>query len=194
MRTTHLAPAATVASRLWPCSAQNMLLRTVTLVLLGNMVLALSAHVQVPFWPVKLSMQTFVVLAIGVAYGSRLAGATVLAYLIEGGFGLPVFQGGAGLVYMAGPTGGYLLGFLLAATAVGALAERGSLNRLPTALGVILIGEALIYAPGIAWLAVLYGPENSMAYGFTPFVTGEILKIGLVLGLVPVIRRVAMNG
>ncbi len=183
------APTTTIASRLWPQSAANTLLRVITLVVIGNALLALSAHVQVPFWPVKLSMQTFVVLAIGIAYGSRLGGATVLTYLVEGAFGLPVFQSGAGLAYMAGPTGGYLLGFLLAAIVVGALTERGAINRLPTAVGVILLGEVLIYAPGIAWLAVLFGPEKSLAYGLMPFISGEILKIGLALALLPVIRR-----
>lgn len=185
-----LAPTTTIASRLWPQSAGNALLRGVVLVLFGNVLLALSAHLQVPMWPVKLSMQTFVVLAIGVAYGSRLGGATVLTYLVEGAFGLPVFQSGAGLAYMAGPTGGYLLGYLLAVIAVGALAERGAMSRLPTALGVILIGEMLIYAPGIAWLAVLFGAEKSIAYGLTPFLPGEALKIGLALASVPVIRRI----
>lgn len=185
-----LVSTATIAARLWPRSATNEWLRVVTLVLLGNALLALSAHVQVPFWPVKLSMQTFVVLAIGVAYGSRLGGVTVFTYLVEGASGLPVFQSGAGLAYMAGPTGGYLLGFLLAAIAVGALAERGAMARFPTALGVILVGEVLIYAPGIAWLAILYGPERSIAYGLIPFISGEILKLSLALALVPVIQRV----
>jgi len=110
-------------------------------------------------------MQTFVVLAIGIAYGSRLGGMTVFTYLVEGASGLPVFQSGAGVAYMAGPTGGYLFGFLLAAIAVGALAERGAMGRFATALGVILFGEVLICSPGIAWLAILYGPEKSIVYG-----------------------------
>ena len=91
-------------------------MRTATLILIGTGLLTLSAHIQVPFWPVKLSLQTFVVLVIGIAYGSRLGGATILAYLVEGAIGLPVFQSGAGIAYMVGPTGGFLLGFVLAAS------------------------------------------------------------------------------
>jgi biotin transport system substrate-specific component len=160
------------------------------LILAGTALLALSAHVQVPFWPVKLSMQTFVVLALGIAYGSRLAGATVFAYLIQGAAGLPVFQSGAGLAYMAGPTGGYLVGFLLAAVIVGWLAERGAMHTFAGALGVVLLGEVLMYAPGLAWLSVLFGPQKAVAFGLVPFIPGEVLKMALAVALVPVVRRV----
>src|ERR671910_361894 len=102
---TAITASVTPLDRLWPRTAESNALRTSTLILLGTGLLALSAHIQVPFWPVKLSLQTFVVLAIGIAYGSRLGGATILAYLVEGAIGLPVFQSGAGVVYMVGPTG-----------------------------------------------------------------------------------------
>jgi biotin transport system substrate-specific component len=180
----------TPLDRLWPRTAGNNALRTATLILLGTGLLALSAHLQVPFWPVKLSMQTFVALAIGIAYGSRLSGATILAYLVEGAIGLPVFQSGAGIAYMVGPTGGFLLGFMLAAVVIGYCAERGILNRFPTAIAALLLAEAAIYIPGVAWLTVLFGPAKSIAFGLTPFLTGEALKMGLVLALVPAIRRV----
>ncbi|MDE2515777.1 MAG: biotin transporter BioY [Rhodospirillales bacterium] len=181
-------PATLIAS-LWPARRETALLRAAVLVLTGSALLALSAHVQVPFWPVKLSMQSFVVLAIGLAYGSRLAGATILAYLAEGAFGLPVFQGGAGLAYMAGPTAGYLLGFLLAAPAMGALMERGGTDSHPRTLAAILLGEALIYAPGIAWLAVLFGTGKALAYGLLPFLPAEGAKMLLAAMLMPRVRR-----
>lgn len=180
-----------MAARWWPQTIANARLRPVAIVLIGTALLALSAHIQVPFWPVKLSMQSFVVLAIGIACGGRLGAATLLAYVAEGAVGLPVFQGGAGLAYMAGPTGGYLLGFVLAAWAMGALAERGAMTRWPTAVGVILLGEVLIYAPGLAWLAVLFGPAKSLAYGLFPFIPAEFVKMALALALVPVVRRAA---
>ena len=88
-------------------------------VLAGSMLLALSARVTVPFWPVPMTMQVLAVFVIGAAYGRKLALATLLAYLAEGAIGLPVFAGGAGLAYMAGPTGGYLVGFAVAAVIAG---------------------------------------------------------------------------
>jgi len=167
------------------------LTRNLAAVALGSALLALAAHVQVPFWPVRLSMQSFVVLAIGLACGGRLGAATILAYLAEGALGLPVFQAGAGLAYMAGPTGGYLLGFLLAAAAVGGLADRGATRRWPGRIAVLLLGEALIYAPGVAWLAVLFGPAKSIAFGLVPFLPAEAFKLALAATATPLLRRSA---
>jgi biotin transport system substrate-specific component len=186
---TATTASVTPLDGLWPRTAGSSALRTAILIFFGTGLLALSAHIQIPFWPVKLSLQTFVVLAIGVAYGSRLGGATTLAYLIEGALGLPVFQSGAGMAYMMGPTGGFLLGFVLAAVVIGYCTERGMLNRFHTALAALLIAEAAIYIPGVAWLTVLFGPAKGIAFGLTPFLTGEALKVGLVLTLVPAIRR-----
>ena len=184
------AAQPTLIGRLWPQTAGNSMARAAALILIGSALMAIAAHIQVPFWPVKLSMQSFVAIVIGMAYGARLGGATILAYIVEGALGLPVFQSGAGIAYMAGPTGGYLLGFFLAAVVAGYFAERGALNRLPTALGAILLVTVAVYVPGIAWLAVLFGAEKSIAFGLTPFILGDILKIVLALVLVPAIRRV----
>ena len=164
-------------------------LRSLVAVVVGSALLALSAHVQVPFWPVRLSMQSFVVLAIGLACGGRLGAATLLAYLAEGALGLPVFQGGAGPAYMTGPTGGYLLGFLLAAYAVGTLADRGAMRSWRGTAAVLLFGEALIYAPGVAWLAVLFGPVKSVAFGLVPFLPAEAVKLALAAAATPLLRR-----
>lgn len=158
-------------------------------VAIGTALLALAAHVQVPFWPVRLSMQSFVVLAIGIAYGGRLGAATLLAYCVEGALGLPVFQGGAGPAYMAGPTGGYLLGFILAAWAVGTLADRGAMRSRIGIIAVLALGEALIYLPGVAWLAVLFGPAKAVAFGLTPFLPAEALKLALAAAATPFLRR-----
>lgn len=158
-------------------------------VAIGTALLAVSAHVQVPFWPVRLSMQSFVVLVIGVACGGRLGVTVLLAYLAEGALGLPVFQGGAGPAYMAGPTGGYLLGFLLAVAAVGALADRGATRSWLGTLAVLLLGEILIYLPGLAWLAVLFGPAKSIAFGLLPFLPAEAVKLALAAAAAPYLRH-----
>lgn len=184
-------PHTTAIARLWPEAAGTGALRTAGLIVGGSALLALAAHVQVPFWPVKLSLQSLVVVLIGIAYGSRLGAATLLAYLIEGTLGLPVFQSGAGPLYLAGPTGGYLLGYLLAALVAGRAAERGALARPGTAVAAVLAAFGAIYLPGLAWLAVLFGPERSIAFGLTPFLPAEALKIGLVLALLPWLRRLS---
>lgn len=178
---TPTPAAPPLAGRTW--------MHAVAAVGIGSALLALSAHVQVPFWPVRLSMQSFVVLAIGLACGGRLAAATLLAYLAEGALGLPVFQGGAGPAYMAGPTGGYLVGFLLSATTVGLLADRGATRTWPGTVAVLLLGEALIYLPGVAWLAVLFGPGKSLAFGLLPFLPAEAVKLALAIAARPVLRR-----
>src|ERR1700757_150507 len=114
-----------LAAVLWPERAASRA-RFAALAVLGTLALAVSAKVQVPFYPVPMTLQTLVVLILGAAFGARLAGATVALYLLEGLIGLPVFAGDiAGPAYMAGPTGGYLIGFLVAAVAIGFLAERG---------------------------------------------------------------------
>lgn len=174
---------ATLALRLWPRSANNVALRNVTLVLAGTLLLAVSAHIQVPFWPVKMSMQSFVIVALGLAYGPRLAAATVVAYLVEGAAGLPVFQSGAGIAYFAGPTGGYLLGFVLAAYVVGLMAERGACRTLIGAVATVLAGEALIYLPGVIWLSYLLGPETALSGGLLVFMPAEALKAALAVAL-----------
>src|SRR5690349_15200312 len=125
---TLAATRPTLIDALWPAGATPVI-RWAVLALAGSLLLTASAKAQVPMWPVPMTMQSFVVLVIGMAYGARLAGATVALYLLEGALGLPVFAGtpekGIGLAYMAGPTGGYLAGFAVAAVAMGWLAERG---------------------------------------------------------------------
>ncbi|MDP7376048.1 MAG: biotin transporter BioY, partial [Alphaproteobacteria bacterium] len=110
-------------------SAANQLMA----VLAGIALLTASAHIKIPFYPVPLTMQTLIVLGIGMTYGVRLGGATLLGYLIAGFIGLPVFASGAGMAYMMGPTGGYLAGFFAAAVVLGALAERGWTRSWATA-------------------------------------------------------------
>lgn len=183
-------PYPTLASVLW--RAQNRLhpLRQFFLAIAGSALLALSAKVQIPFYPVPLTMQTFVVLAIGMALGWKLGALTVLLYLAEGAAGLPVFAGspekGVGLAYMLGPTGGYLFGFVVAAAACGFLAERGWDRRASTTAAAMLVGNLLIYACGLAWLGVVVGWDKPLlAWGMLPFLPGDALKIALAVIALP---------
>ena len=173
----------TLADRLWTQTPTNAHLRFVALVLLGTVLLAASAHVQVPFWPVKMSMQTFMVLVLAATYGSRLGMVTVVAYLIEGAIGLPVFQNGGGLTSFGGPTAGYLAGFVLATWVVGSLSERGAIRSALAATGVFLLGDAIIMVLGTVWLSNLIGFEKALSAGCLVFLPAEALKISLAVAL-----------
>ncbi|HVY19455.1 MAG TPA: biotin transporter BioY [Bauldia sp.] len=161
----------------------------VAIVILGTLLLTLSAKVHVPFWPVPMTMQTFVVLVMAMACGSWIGGSIMLAYLVEGALGLPVFSGtperAAGLVYMAGPTGGYLAGMLAASLIVGRLSARGWDRSPSTTLLAMLIGTFVIFGLGYAWLAVLIGPAKAWTFGVVPFVLSEALKIALATLVLP---------
>ncbi len=157
--------------------------RHVLLGLVGVALLWASAKLQIPFWPVPMTMQTYVVLVLGMAYGMRLGTLTVLAYLAAGALGAPVFAGtpekGLGLPYMLGPTGGYLVGFVAAAALSGWLAERGfDRSFLRTAIAMTA-GHALIFAFGLAWLASLIGWEKAYTAGLAPFWAATALKTAL---------------
>jgi len=184
--TTH----PTLADTLWPSEKASALLRNVTLAILGTLLLTLSAKVQVPFYPVPMTMQTFVVLVIGMAFGWRLGGATLLLYMAEGAAGLPVFAGtpekGIGLAYMLGGTGGYLIGFVMAAAICGWLAERGWDRRLVTTAAAMLIGNIVIYLPGLLWLGTLFGWDKPIfEWGLTPFLLGDLTKLALAAIVLP---------
>ena len=146
-------------------------------VLAGIALLTASAHIKIPFYPVPLTMQTLIVLGIGMTYGARLGGATLLGYLAAGFVGLPVFAGGAGMAYMMGPTGGYLAGFFAAAVVLGALAERGWTRNWATAAAAMLVGNAIIYLLGVGWLTSLIGWDKAVQFGLLPFLFGDALKL-----------------
>ena len=185
---------ATLADTVWSPVGSSPAVRAIVLALIGTALLTLSAKIQVPFWPVPMTMQTFVVLVLGMAYGWRLAGATVLLYLAQGAIGLPVFAAGAGIAYFAGPTAGYLAGFLLAAVVVGWLAEHGWDRSVPRTLGAMLIGTAIIFACGIAWLGTLIGLRQAIGAGLVPFLLGEAVKIALATAILPFAWRLLQRG
>jgi biotin transport system substrate-specific component len=176
---------ATLASALWPSRAASRIARAAALAIGGTLVLAISAKVEIPFYPVPLTLQTLAVLMIGAAFGARLAAATLVLYLAEGLAGLPVFAGpAAGPLYMAGPTGGYLAGFVAAAALVGWLAERGWDRNWLRLAGLMAIGHVVIFAFGFAWLALLMGSEKAWALGVAPFYAATLLKTLLAAALV----------
>lgn len=145
--------------------------------LIGSWLLAASAWIEAPMWPVPMTAQTYAVLLIGAACGFRLGAATVAAYLLQGALGLPVFAGGAaGAAHLAGPTGGFLAGFLLAAALIGRLVEFGWGRSFLGLLGAMALGHALIFACGIAQLSIFVGLEAAIAGGLSPFVVGSIVK------------------
>jgi biotin transport system substrate-specific component len=181
--------APTLINAIWPRETGGVL-RLVLLAVAGSVLMALSARVQVPMWPVPMTMQTFAVLVIGMAFGARLAGATLLLYLAEGLVGLPVFASGAGPAYMAGPTGGYLVGFLVAATLVGWLAERGWDRNVVLTFLANLAGTAIIFAFGVAWLSTIVGGVGTgIEKGFEPFMLGAVVKTALAAVVLPLVWK-----
>jgi biotin transport system substrate-specific component len=190
-------PSPTLVSAVWP-EGRSRLLRGIVTVILATALLTVSAKIKVPMWPVPMTMQTFVVLGLGLVLGSRLAVASAVLYLAEGAAGLPVFadtpEKGVGLAYIMGPTGGYLVGFPLAAALTGGLADRGWDREPGTAFLATLGGLALIYVPGILWLATVIGWNKPvLALGFWPFILGDLIKSGVVALAVPAARRLRLR-
>ena len=175
------------------------------MIALGVALMWASAKIKVAIEPVPVTMQTLVVMAIGLAYGARMGAATMFAYLALGAAGEPVFAGtpekGIGLGYMLGSTGGYLAGFVAAAGLVGWLAERGWDRTVLTTAGAMAAGLAALYACGVAWLAFGFpltafgsafsgiGVEKALAFGVMPFLWIDALKLCLAVVAFPLIWR-----
>ena len=186
-----------LAEALGPTSGTALRLKQAALVILGVAALAIAAKIRVPMWPVPITMQTFVVLTIGAAYGTRLGLGTVLAYLVVGALGFNVFTSSSaenyGLAYMVGPTGGYLVGFAVAAAVMGWLAQRGWDRSMLSMAGALLIANAIIYAFGLPWMAYLFLADKGAAWvlqwGMTNFLLGDALKLVLAALLVPAVWK-----
>ena len=140
-------------------------------------VIAVSAHVSVPFWPVPMTLQTLAVMGIATLCGARLGVAAMLAVLVEGAFGLPVFASGGGVATLVGPTAGYLIGMLFAAGIVGR--ARSGWGRA----GAIVGSTLLIYGLGAAWLAGFVGPSKAVELGVVPFLIDDAAKGAMVWAL-----------
>ncbi len=181
-----------LAEAFGPSQGTALRVKQAVLVVAGIAVLALAAKIKlmVPPSPVPVNMGTFAVLTIAAAYGPRLGLTTILGYMLVGALGFDVFAGSSaekfGIEYMMGGTGGYLAGYVLATLALGALARRGWDRSVPWMAGAMLIGNALIYVPGLLWLGQLYGWDKPiLAWGLTPFVIGDALKLALAALVLP---------
>ena len=166
---------------------QSKLIRNVFLILMGSIVLAVSSKLKIPFYPVPMTMQTLVVLLIGVLFGWKLGIATISLYLFEGIIGLPVFAGtpekGLGLVYFTGPTMGYLLGFIPAVFFSGFLKvnfKYNSIIRFMLNFAVFTFSVSFIYIFGLVWLFKFVPIEQLLALGVLPFLPAEMLKISIL--------------
>jgi len=176
---------AMLDSLMMPSAATSAVTKA-ALVVFGSFLLAVSAQFKIPLYPVPVTGQTLVVLLIGMTYGLRLGGITLAAYLFEGALGLPVFAGGAaGVAVLMGPTAGYLFGFLLAAIAMGYLAERGMGRTVVSTIAAMVIGNCVIYLCGALWLANFIGFGQAIAAGVLPFLYGDALKLVVAAGLMP---------
>ena len=162
---------------------------TLATVVLGTLLITLCAKINVPVWPVPVTLQGFAIAALAAAFGMRIGVATVGLYLLEGAVGLPVFATGGGLVYLVGPTGGFLLGFVALAAIVGFAADRGASNKPLALFGAMLVGDAVMFVLGFAWLALMAGQAgwidqanvlgSAFAKAVQPFIVWDILKMAL---------------
>jgi biotin transport system substrate-specific component len=165
------------------------LTQEISIILVGTILLTLSAKIVVPFYPVPMSTQTLVVLGLGLFLGPVRSSLVVLAYLFEGLLGLPVFAGTppapAGLAYIAGPTGGYLVGFALAAAAAGWIVQAlEGLRPAFRASVAVLFGSILMYCAGLVWLGSFIGyGENLLSAGLYPFLLGDLTKAAIAVAL-----------
>jgi len=159
--------------------------------LAGTILITLSAKIKIPFYPVPMTMQTFVILLIGITLGYRMGLATVTLYLLEGIFGLPVFanspEKGIGIVYFTGPTMGYLIGFLVAVYFSGLFKyDKGLINTFLK----LIFSVSFIYILGIIWLGTLIGWDKPIfKLGAQPFLLAELFKILLLVFLTPILLK-----
>ena len=164
-------------------NTQSQIIKSLIIIFLGSILLAISAKVKIPFYPVPMTMQTFIVLFIGISLGYKIGLATIGLYLMEGIIGLPVFSNsperGVGLVYFTGPTMGYLIGFLFAAYSAGKI--KLDSNYLEIFIKIIF-SVLIIYCLGMLWLGILIGWDKPIfSLGAKPFLLAELLKITLLI-------------
>ena len=174
-----------------------LMFRRLTLVVVVIFILALFSKIKIPIWPspVPINLATLSVLTIGLTYGPKLGLTTVFGYLIIGTLGFDIFANSSakvnGMEYMLGGTGGYLFGYLLATIALGFLARAGWDRNVFKIVLALIIGSVLIYIPGIFWLAKLYTWNKPiLAWGLTPFLIGDALKILLATLVIPSMWRI----
>lgn len=186
---TNLSPAIAVefTQSIRNRSESAAIVTDVVLIACGTLLLALLAQVKISMFPVPITGQSLGVLLLGAALGARRAVESVLAYLVLGAVGLPVFAGGVGLLTLFGPTGGYLWSFVPAAAVVGYLCERKWDRRFLGALLAFALGHAIMFAGGVAWLTCLVGFREALAVGLIPFLPGIVVKTLIATSLLPLL-------
>ena len=186
---TTIAP--TLSTRYFPNASSRV--RDIFLIVTGSLLVAALAQIEIPlpFTPVPITGQTFGVLLIGAALGSKRGAAALILYFIEGGIGLPFFAGGArGLGILTGATAGYLAGFVIAAYIVGLLAERGLERSVRTSIIPFIVGTVIIYLFGVAWLGIfLKSFAQAIEFGLLPFLVGDVIKLILASLALPAAWR-----
>jgi biotin transport system substrate-specific component len=170
---------------------QSKIIKSVFVILIGTILLAISSKIKIPFYPVPMTMQTLVVLLLGIVLGWKLGLATVMLYLFEGIIGLPVFSGspekGIGLVYFTGPTMGYLIGFLFTVYFSGSFNFTGNFFKKILQL---IFSVSFIYLLGVLWLGTLIGWEKPLfQLGVQPFLLAELFKILIILFSLPKLKK-----
>lgn len=202
--TTTPARAPVLAEAVWRAEGAGLLIKRAVLVVVGIAFLTVCAKIKVPVWPspVAISLGTFAVLTVGAAYGPRLGLVTMLGWLLLGAIGWDVFQNSSaeanGVSYMMGSTGGYLVGYALAVLALGYAARRGWDRHVLGMAAALLVGNVILYVPGVLWLqhvieaGGLFNPaayasvwDQTIAWGVTPFLIGDALKLALAALIVP---------
>ena len=167
-------------------NSQIKIIKSLLVIILGSILLAISAKIKVPFYPVPMTMQTFVVLFLGISFGYKIGLSAVGLYLLEGILGLPVFSNsperGIGLAYFTGPTMGYLIGFLSACYLASLIKQKDNFFMI---IAKLVLAVSTIYIFGVLWLGTLIGWEKPiLSLGVTPFIFAEIFKILLLSLLV----------
>ena len=181
-------------------NTQTKIIKSLLVILLGSIILAISSKIKIPFYPVPMTMQTFVVLFLGISFGWKIGLATISLYLFQGIIGLPVFAGtpekGMGLIYFTGPTMGYLIGFLLAVYSAGihkdliSFKNYNYINAL-TVFSSLIISVSFIYILGLLWLGYLIGWDKPIfKLGAEPFLLAELFKIILLTLIFPWIIKI----
>ena len=197
-----------LAEAIGPGEGTALRIKQAVLVVAGIALLAIAAQIKVmvPPSPVPVNLGTFAVLTIGAAYGPRLGLATILGYMLIGALGFDVFASStaelSGISYMMGSTGGYLFGYVLATLALGLLARRGWDRSVVLMAAAMLIGNVILYVPGLVWLAywitstgkldlATYGAlsDQTLAWGITPYLIGDAMKLALAALLLPAVWK-----
>lgn len=192
----HAARIGTIADRIVPRSESRAATLTwdLVLVLAGTALVSLLAQVSIPWYPVPFTGQTLAVLLVGGMLGAWRGALSLALYFAIGALGAPIFSDqSGGWDIITGATGGYIIGFILAAAVVGWLAERGADRRVVPMIGVLLLGSVLIYAIGVPWLAnwapagdgVKFGWSQAYEFGVQPFILGDLIKLAVAAALLP---------